>query len=499
MSLRVKFALLLSLLALAVLGGAAAAAWSFQVLHRETAAPFRNFTGTLAALATIDRNAEEQIRMLVGSPALRAQNAAEQPHGSPEEWSDSVFNRFLDLSYQSRDVFETESATQGWRIRASQAGSARLAELLDHARDQILLADQRGESPDRGATARILEETRQLISRMQARILTDADLALDFSGRLRIRLFVVLSLTIAIAVLCGLLGHFLVRRWVLQPVAELRSATARYGEGDFAHRVSAQGNDEIACLGREVNRMAGTITTMQNERLQRERLAAVGEMVRRLAHNIRNPLAGIRGLAELTRAELDPSSELRENQQRIVLAVDRFENWLADLLRATNPLEVRPERTEIRPWLRGLIEPLRALAQSNEVAIAIRDDSAPQSAVFDPRHLEYAIGAIVENAIAATPPGGSVEVTCRLHDASEGLSIEIRDGGQGIPSELRERVFLPGFTTKPGGTGTGLAVAHQIVRAHGGGIEILDGVHPELGGTRSLSGACFQVLLPGAA
>jgi len=94
---------------------------------------------------------------------------------------------------------------------------------------------------------------------------------------------------------------------------------------------------QLAQLASEVNHMAHMVKTLQDERVESERLAAVGSMVRRIAHNIRNPLAGIRGLAEITRNELAQDEELRENQTRIVAAVDRFERWLKQLLDATRP------------------------------------------------------------------------------------------------------------------------------------------------------------------
>src|SRR5262249_25264293 len=161
---------------------------------------------------------------------------------------------------------------------------------------------------------------------------------------------VVLLLASLWVALVGALGFSLLHRWVLQPVARLRTAAARIGDGDFAHRVLVRpggpGRDELAQLSTEVNHMAGLVRAMQDERVERDRLAAAGEMVRRLTHNLRNPLAGIRGLAEITRGDLPPAAdELRENQERIIATIDRFEHWLSELLSATSPLTVQLEST----------------------------------------------------------------------------------------------------------------------------------------------------------
>ncbi|MBL4790043.1 MAG: hypothetical protein JKY60_13725, partial [Kordiimonadaceae bacterium] len=84
--------------------------------------------------------------------------------------------------------------------------------------------------------------------------------------------------------------------------------------------------------------MASLIKAMQDERVERERLAAMGEMAQRTVHNLRTPLAGIRALAEITKSELDEGSELGEMQDRIMASVDRFEIWLQGMLRVSSPM-----------------------------------------------------------------------------------------------------------------------------------------------------------------
>jgi signal transduction histidine kinase len=171
-----------------------------------------------------------------------------------------------------------------------------------------------------------------LIQRIQSRVIAEQDKVVEFGDTIRGRLVLVLAFALSAAVLVGVLALTLVRRWVLIPVAALRAAAQRIAGGDFDHRTPVTGHDELAQLSSEVNHMAGMVRMMLDERVERERLAAVGEMVRRLAHNLRNPLSGIRGLAELSREETAPGTHVHENQNRIILSVDRFEKWLADLL-----------------------------------------------------------------------------------------------------------------------------------------------------------------------
>jgi signal transduction histidine kinase len=213
-------------------------------------------------------------------------------------------------------------------------------------------------------------------------------------------------------------------------------------------------------------------------------------MVRRLAHNLRNPLGGIRALAETTVGELPthgPHSDLRENQTRIITAVDRFEKWLTDLLTATRPMRVVPEPTVVKAWLGGLVDVHRPMAESRGVSLTLDVSQCPGEAVFDSRHLEHAVSAILSNAIEATSSpqargparsGGAVEVRAGCPAANgkapnEGYwTLSIADQGPGVPRELQEQVFRPYFTTKPDGNGIGLAVALQVVKAHGGQIRL---------------------------
>ena len=238
--------------------------------------------------------------------------------------------------------------------------------------------------------------------------------------------------------------------------------------------------------------MASMVKSLQDERVEQERLAALGEMVRRLAHNLRNPLGGIRSLAETTRSELSHSSpehtDLKDHQTKIILAVDRFEKWLNELLGVTRSLAVQPEPTRIDRWLSGFADAHRPAAQSRGITLTIDTSAGPIEAPIDSRHLEHALSALVSNAIESTSSpqarsaggrAGSVRIVTKPADNSDLNGkvnsfwvIEVTDEGLGVPPDLQESIFRPYFTTKRDGNGIGLAVALQVVKAHGGRIEV---------------------------
>ena len=260
----------------------------------------------------------------------------------------------------------------------------------------------------------------------------------------------------------------------MAPVARLREGAERFAAGDLEHRVRVRGGDEIAVLTAQVNAMAASITEMQERTVERERLAAMGEMMRRLVHNIRNPLGGIRNLAELTAMRAEQPGAVREMQSEIIHAVDRFDRWLGEVLDVTSPLKLRIERHEVHAWLGGAIEAVRPMATARGVAIEVRTDD--RSERFDAHHLEHAVVALLTNALEAAPSGSTVRVRVSSDGPAEGecgWRIEIEDEGPGVPEEIREQVFRPYFSTKASGRGTGLASANQVVTGHGGRIELL--------------------------
>jgi len=270
-------------------------------------------------------------------------------------------------------------------------------------------------------------------------------------------------------------------------LGQLREAARRLGQGDFTHRVPVEGRDEVAALGAEVNRMAALVLEMQEARAREAKLTALGEMSRAIAHNIRNPLAGIRALAELTRAELNGDAELAERQSRIIDTIDRFDGWLRELLHSTGAQEA--PLVEVVPWLKAVVEARQGVADARRVRFELDADGAPARARFDPARLEHALESLLANALDASPPGGVVR--CAARQEGDHWSIRVEDEGPGVPAHVRERIFEHGFTTKAAGSGVGLALALQIVRAHGGELE-LDPVTPS-GPAR---GAAFTIRLP---
>ena len=461
MTLQKKFAVLIGLLSLTAAVSLGGAIWSVDLLEREVAAPFTATTRLLRdAREAIARTESLRARVrALGGLRTRGDEAL----GGVEEdlrAASVAMNALGDLDYGAVRL----GARTARGLAGAHEASARAT------REWMLTLDD----PTHAAALERLGAQRELLELIESQAVQSADLAAGHLGQVRRGILLFQGVAVITAVLAAFLALMLHRRWIVSPVRRLRKGAERLAAGDLEHRVPERGSDELAMLGREVNEMASRVVRMQTEAVERERFAAVGRVVRRVAHNIRNPLAGIRGLAETTRDEIEHGADpgdLRDAQERILATVDRFDRWLTDFLRASSPDRVAPEARPARAWLESGVEALRPMTDARGVRLDVVSGGAPERAVFDAAQLEQALVAVVTNAVEATPAAGSVRVTGALDGApgkAEGgadRGPRARRGGGGR-SRLRTRArAFPrrrrrGFsrrTTRPSPGGTGSA------------------------------------------
>ena len=229
---------------------------------------------------------------------------------------------------------------------------------------------------------------------------------------------------------------------------------------------------------------------------RRDRLAAMGEMASTVAHEIRNPLNAIamsaqrlsrEGFDDAYGAEASAVGEARQLVGVIMQEAQRINERVQEFLEFARPPRLVPRDTALGPFLDAVVTALTPQAEARGLVLAA-DTSRAGNATVDPNQLRQALDNIVRNALDATPPGGSVAVSATSLPREH--VIEVRDTGEGIPADTLPKIFDLYFTSKPGGTGIGLAVTQQIVAAHGGSIE----VESEVG-----RGTCLRVRLPATA
>ncbi len=353
-----------------------------------------------------------------------------------------------------------------------------------------MLSSFQGASADAQSLALAeLDAHESLLRRLESQAVDSAEITVNYVSDVRRGILFFQCVAIATAILSALLALILHRRWIVRPVNRLRLGAERLATGDLDYRVPVVGTDELALLGREVNVMASTVKRMQREAVEQERFAAVGQVVRRVAHNIRNPLAGIRGLAETALDDLPADSDVRDGQSRIINTVDRFDGWLSDFLHATSPNEVTPTERSTVAWIESSLEALRPMAEARQVDLILESAGAPAMAPIDPAQLEQALVAVITNAVETSQPGGTVKVCATTRE--DDWELTVADDGPGIDPAHLDRLFDADFTTKVGGHGIGLTAARWIVRQHGG---MMSARNATPGST--LGGAVFTIRLP---
>ena len=208
---------------------------------------------------------------------------------------------------------------------------------------------------------------------------------------------------------------------------------------------------------------------MQEKLLQTQSLATIGEMAASIAHEIKNPLAGISGAIEVLRDELGAEDPRREIMEEVVGQVRRLDNRVRELLMLSKPWQ--PEKQLCN--LQSLIEEISATAQEQksfaQVQFIFKGKKAVR-ALVDPTFFEQVIWNVLHNASQAMPDGGKIRYR---FSQKEGLVLlTVSDTGTGIPEHHQDRIFRPFFTTKTRGTGLGLAICQKIMQSQGGTISV---------------------------
>lgn len=200
---------------------------------------------------------------------------------------------------------------------------------------------------------------------------------------------------------------------------------------------------------------------------RRNRLAELGEMAAGVAHEIRNPLGGIRLYAGLLERDMAGDPERLALVRKLLGGVGQLDRIVRDMLDFTR--QVVPERRRVA--LEEVLEQAVAAAMPPPAVRVVRRYEEGLSAVVDPHHVGRAAVNLLVNATEAMPEGGVLTVTARSSAAEGAVELLVEDTGPGIPPESLKRVFDPFFTTKAQGTGLGLAIVSRVAEAHGGAVE----------------------------
>ena len=218
-----------------------------------------------------------------------------------------------------------------------------------------------------------------------------------------------------------------------------------------------------------------------------EHLATIGELSAGLAHEIKNPLAGIKGAIDVIRDSLPRADTQRRILDDVIHAVNRIDKIVEDLMNYAKPKPPAHSSIDLPALVQRIVTMARTTSKSDSLPIEVRQTGTIPEFTADETQLEQVLMNLLLNAQNAMPSGGHIEVALSYDPGASLVRMEVKDDGPGIPESLQKRIFQPFFTTRANGTGLGLATCLKNVQYHGGTIEVQ---------SKAGRGTTFRVTLP---
>ena len=287
---------------------------------------------------------------------------------------------------------------------------------------------------------------------------------------------------------------FVLAYFIQRPMVELQEKMALVSEGNLGVAVSfSRRNDEIGDLGRNFNHMMQQLRESREEieRLHRtqmsraEHLATLGELATGLAHEIRNPLAGIAGVIEIVGRDLPATSPARAVVKDVRLEITRISRTLTDLLETARPRRPEILRSNLNTTVEHAVMLARQQVLSKPIKIELQQEPDLPEVEHDSGQMHQVLLSLLLNAVQAMDGAGTVHV--EMGSLVGYASVVVSDTGRGISPQNLPNIFRPFYTTRGDGTGLGLSLAQRIVEDHHGRIEVSSVVG---------NGSRFTVLLP---
>jgi signal transduction histidine kinase len=308
------------------------------------------------------------------------------------------------------------------------------------------------------------------------------------------------SLIFTLGTLAVILLGYLLAQHIARPILRLRAMSQAVAGGDLEQSAGLTRSDEIGELGnafdimtlrlrerteeatrlyaeaiqraKELAEINTRLQATQAQLVQSEKLASVGQLTAGIVHDVKNPLAVIKGLAEELAEEPDMDEYSLEGLKTIRESATKANTIVTDLLKFARQSTPEMQRRDLRETIQSVTRLTEYLTRKGKVEV---EAVLPQNSVmasYDPQQIEQVLINLLTNAVQAMPEGG--KLTFELDQLENDILLKVVDTGTGIPEEYLPRIFDPFFTTKPEGEGTGLglSVSYGIITRHGGRIEV---------------------------
>ena len=309
------------------------------------------------------------------------------------------------------------------------------------------------------------------------------------------------SVIFTLGTLAVILLGYLLAQHIARPILRLRAISQAVAGGDLEQSSGLQRSDEIGELAsafdimtlrlrerteeaarlyietvnrnKELAEINARLQAAQAQLVQSEKLAAVGQLTAGIVHDVKNPLAVIKGLAEELAEETEGADEfVQQGLQTIRDSATRANVIVTDLLKFARQSTPEMQRRDLRDTLDSVFRLTEYLLRKGKVTLELSVPEKPVMALYDSQQIEQVLINLVTNAVQAMPDGGTLKASLSKQNGQ--VEIELTDTGIGILPENLPRIFDPFFTTKPEGEGTGLglSVSYGIISEHGGKIDV---------------------------
>jgi len=332
----------------------------------------------------------------------------------------------------------------------------------------------------------LIEQVQDMIALTTSRLGENTQKAMNRIERTK---YILYGLVVLGPLVSAVLG-FVFILGLTRPVKVLVESTRKLKGGDLDHRVAGL-SDEFGELATAFNEMAGSLKEQMHKMQRAEQMVVVGELAAGLAHEIKNPMAGIKVAMSVLSEEAYISPEDKSVLQKVVAEITQLDGLMKSFLNFAKPQKPRLEPVNVNQMLNTTLtfhlkHQAVGAGGSGKIEIVKQFGELPPT-LADPTQLQQVFLNLFLNALHAMPRGGELCVRTFLEEDRKTIRIEVSDTGSGIREDPINKIFQPFFTTKPKGTGLGLAISRQIIEQHDGTIAVAN---------RPGGGVLFTILLP---
>jgi hypothetical protein len=280
----------------------------------------------------------------------------------------------------------------------------------------------------------------------------------------------------------GILAFIIIRlfeRLINRPISKLKDKMKKAKEGNLDIELSIHKSDEIGSLTKSFDEMIKKlkeanhkVEELYNEQMVKAgHLASIGELAAGLAHEIKNPIAGMKGALEIIIQRTDDSDPKKEIFMEMLIQIEKIHQVIQDLLIYAKPKEMKMGQINPNECMQDAIKLAKPHINSKNIHFHFRPLKNGRLAHIDCNKMQEVLLNLILNSIASIDKEGKISI--ELQEDRNDLKIIFTDDGKGIKREHLSQVFHPFFTTKKMGTGLGLSICKKIIEAHNGSIEVI--------------------------